>query len=542
MDNLQAVEYDHPQLGRLVGRRRNEHVVQFRSIPYACAPARFRQAMLIDELSSKQKICTEYTYACPQEEQSMDVFGGPLPGEDQRRYDEFSCLNLTVTVPAALLELGCTKKVPVMVYVHGGGFVAGAHYGGPHDMTRMATLACEDSKPVIIVSIQCDLIDEAIRNNEDPCNFALYDQRLAFLWTQKYISGFGGHVNQVTAFGESAGSASLCFHLSSKVPLFNRVVLQSGTASAITPTPCSEKEQEYQALLAFCGIDKDDPQRLEKLREVPAAKIVEGATALTKAAFSPLAHESFFSTAPNYLNHSQIVADCPWVEAVIAGDAVYEGYLFAHNLKAVRLEDFCRHVQNILGTEKAKKVSELYDISAGMDPNLFWTQLCTFCGDVMFSLPCHKLLQAATQSRKQIYRYTLSLRNPFPGSFLSGVLGHHFIELAYQFMTLMERFPLQKHRDISIGFARKWTAFAYGEDPWAPYMLADETTAVADSREGWVVRTRAKDMETSVDDEGGQRRYTKWEALDAVFSELGDGALAAVAALSFPTLMTLAQR
>lgn len=108
-------------------------------------------------------------------------------------------------------------------------------------------------------------------------------------------------------------------------------------------------------------------------------------------------------------------------------------------------------------------------------------------------------------------------------------------------MTLMERFPLQKQRDISIGFARRWTAFAYGEEPWAPYMLADETTAVADSREGWVVRTRAKDMESSADDEGGQRRYTKWEALDAVFSELGDGAVAAVAALSFPTLVTLAK-
>ncbi|KAH7166571.1 Alpha/Beta hydrolase protein [Dactylonectria macrodidyma] len=552
MDNLHSFEFEHPQLGRLVGRRRNEHVVQFRSIPFGRAPGRFRQAKLIDELSPKEKTCTEYTYACPQEEQSMEPFGGPLPGEDKRRYDEFSCLNLTVTAPAALLEPGCTKKVPVMVYVHGGGLVVGAHYGGPHDMTRMATLACEDSKPVIIISIHyrlhflgflaCqDLIDEAVRYNEDPCNFALYDQRLAFLWTQKYISGFGGHVNQVTAFGESAGSVSLCFHLSSKLPLFNRVILQSGTASAISPTPCLKKEEEYQALLAFCGIDKDDPQRLEKLREVPTTKIVEAATALNKAAFSPLAHESFFSTAPNYLNHAQIVADCPWVEAVIAGDAVYEGYLFAHNLKAVHVEDFREHVQNILGVEKAQKVSQLYGISAGMDPNLFWTQLCTFCGDVMFSLPCHKLLQTATQSSKQIYRYTLSLRNPFPGSFLSGVLGHHFIELVYQFMTLMERFPLQKQRDISIGFARKWTAFAYGEDPWAPYMLADETIAVADSREGWVVRTRSKDMETSADDEGGQRRYTKWEALDAVFSELGDGAVAAVAALSFPTLVTLAK-
>lgn len=136
----------------------------------------------------------------------------------------------------------------------------------------------------------------------------------------------------MTAFGESAGSASLCFHLSSNVPLFNRVVLQSGTASSISPTPCSKKEEEYQALLAFCDIDKDDPQRLEKLREVPATKIVEATTVLMKGAFSPLAHESFFPIVPNYLNHDRIVADCPWVEAVMAGDAIYEVRLYARNV------------------------------------------------------------------------------------------------------------------------------------------------------------------------------------------------------------------
>lgn len=416
----------------------------------------------------------------------------------------------------------------------------------------MVTQACEASKPIIIVSIHyrlhfmgflaCqDLIDEAARYNDDPCNFALHDQRLAFLWVQKFISGFGGDINRITAFGESAGSASLCFHLSSKVPLFNRVILQSGTASAISPAPCSKKEEEYQALLAFCGISEDDPQRLEKLRAVPATKIVEAATAITKAAFSPLAHESFFPIVPNYLNHSQIVSDCAWVEAVITGDAVFEGYLFANNLSTVHPEDFCKHVEDTVGAEKAQTLLQAYDISRDMDQNLFWTRLCMFCGDVMFSLPCHNLAKMAAQSSKQLYRYTLSLRNPFPGSFFSNVLGHHFIELIYQFMMLMERFPLQKQRDISIGFARQWTAFAYGEDPWARYTWADETIAVADSREGWVVRSRAKDLVSSAYDEGGQRRYNKWEALDEVFRSLGDRAVAAVEALSFPTLVTLAK-
>ncbi|KAM6520250.1 hypothetical protein FALCPG4_013799 [Fusarium falciforme] len=381
-------------------------------------------------------------------------------------------------------------------------------------------------------------MDEAEKASENPCNFALYDQRLAFLWVQRFISGFGGDVNRITAFGESAGSASLCFHLSSDVPLFNRVVLQSGTAAAISPTSLTSKENEYLALLKFCGIREDDPRRLEKLRAVPTAKIVEAVTAITKAAFSPLAHESFFPIIPNYVNHRQIVSECPWVDAVITGDAVFEGYLFAYNLSSVGPVVFCKHAEDTLGAEKAQRVLQAYEISRNMDRNLFWTRLCILCGDVMFSAPCHNMSKKLAISNKKFYRYTLSLRNPFPGSTFSNVLGHHFVELIYQFMMYTERFPLQKQRDISLGFVKKWTAFAYGEEPWTPY-TSEEAIAVADSREGWVVRTRDEDLERSAQDEGGQRRYEQWEVLDEVCQALGGQAVKAVQALSFPTLATL---
>ncbi|RKK27582.1 hypothetical protein BFJ66_g16591 [Fusarium oxysporum f. sp. cepae] len=529
-------EFVHPQLGPIVGRKRNEHVVQFRSIPYGHVAARFRHATLISELPPKQRTFTEYGHACPQTEQGMEPFGGPIPGDEKREYDEFSCLNLTITAPVSVLKSGSTQKVPVMVYVHGGGFTVGAHYGGPNDTTRMVTQACEDSRPII------DLVYEAASLNEDPCNFALYDQRLAFQWVQKFISGFGGDVNRITAFGESAGSSSLAFHLSSNVPLFDRAILQSGTASAISPKPLANKEEEYQALLSFCGISVDDPQRLEKLRAVPTAKIVEAASSINKAAFSPLADKSFFPIIPNHLNHAQIVSNCSWIDAIITGDTVFEGYLFAHNLFGVRSEVFYQHVENALGAENAKRVLEVYEISRTMDQNLFWTRLCTLCGDVMFSLPCHILSKELWQSGKKQYRCILSLRNPFPGSFFSNVLGHHFIELVYQFMTFMERLPLQRQRDVCIGFARRWTAFAYREEPWPQYTWVDETVAVADSREGWVARSRVKDLEVSAYDEGGQRRYEKWEALDEVFRSLGEKAPTAVEALSFPTLVTLGNK
>jgi hypothetical protein len=48
---------------------------------------------------------------------------------------------------------------------------------------------------------------------------------------------------------------------------------------------------------------------------------------------------------------------------------------------------------------------------------------------------------------------------------------------------------------------RRWTAFAYGEEPWSQYTWVDEAVAVADSREGRAVRSRGKDMEVSAYDQ-----------------------------------------
>ncbi|KAF5962787.1 carboxylesterase, type B [Fusarium bulbicola] len=303
--------------------------------------------------------------------------------------------------------------------------------------------------------------------------------------------------------------------LSSNVPLFDRAILQSGTASEISPKPLANKEEEYQALLNFCGVSVDDPKRLEKLRAVPTAKLVEAASAINKAAFSPLPDKSFFPVIPNYLNHGKIISKCSWVDAIITGDAVFEGYLFAHNLMEVRPEVFYQHVEDALGTDNAKRVLEI-------------------------TLP-HTIKRAMAEWQETISLYPLNAQ-PFPGSFFYGVLGHHFIELVYQFMTFMERLPLQRQRDVCVGFVRRWTAFAYGEEPWSQYTWVDKVVEVADSREGWVVRSRVRGLVVSAYDEGGQRLHEKWEALDEVFRSLGVKAPAAVEALSFPTLVTLGNK
>jgi carboxylesterase type B len=66
--------------------------------------------------------------------QSGDALGGKLEGEKMVWFDEEKCLNVTVSVPKELLERKDGKGLPVLVHVHGGGFVEGSHTQGVRGM------------------------------------------------------------------------------------------------------------------------------------------------------------------------------------------------------------------------------------------------------------------------------------------------------------------------------------------------------------------------------------------------------------------------
>ncbi|KAJ9658167.1 hypothetical protein H2198_003872 [Neophaeococcomyces mojaviensis] len=112
-------------------------------------------------------------------------------------------------------------------------------------------------------------------------------------------------------------------------------------------------------------------------------------------------------------------------------------------------------------------------------------------------------------------------------------------------MTLLERLPEERQKATSIQFARYWINFGYGNAPWPAFSLdhqnqnADQIIAVADSRDGWVVRSREEDTKCSSEAEGGVRRYMQWELLEGILSQLGDDAKVVVDKMSFPNLMKL---
>ena len=131
----------------------------------------------------------------------------PQPERGDVSYDMMSedCLYLSVVTPATSI----TDALPVMVYIHGGGFCT-EHYGG----TLWQSLA---RRGVVAVSIEyragaLGFMAHPELAKEDPDghtgNYGILDQIFALKWIQRNIRNFGGDPSKVTIFGESAGAMS----------------------------------------------------------------------------------------------------------------------------------------------------------------------------------------------------------------------------------------------------------------------------------------------------------------------------------------------
>ncbi len=100
----QCTTHTHPGLGPLTGIVRSPSAPsppppQFRNLPYARIPARFRQSVLVETLRSDQRDCTVEGFLSPQVPQASTAFGGPLPADNVRQYSELDCLSLIVSAP-----------------------------------------------------------------------------------------------------------------------------------------------------------------------------------------------------------------------------------------------------------------------------------------------------------------------------------------------------------------------------------------------------------------------------------------------------------
>lgn len=200
----------------------------FLGIPYAAPPVgplRWRPPQPAKKWHGV-RAATEWGHRCIQTAPFPDmIFRDPGQSED--------CLNLNVWTPAKHKR----AKLPVMVWIYGGGYTGGATSEARQDGVYLA------HKGVVVVSMNYRLgifgfyVSPGLAA-ESPHhaagNYGLMDQTAALRWVKKNIRRFGGNPKNVTLFGESAGSISVSAQMASPLArgLFVRAIGESGASAS----------------------------------------------------------------------------------------------------------------------------------------------------------------------------------------------------------------------------------------------------------------------------------------------------------------------
>ncbi|KAF7325833.1 hypothetical protein MKEN_00434000 [Mycena kentingensis (nom. inval.)] len=257
---------------------------QFRGIKYASIPARFRQSRLHTDLPPRVD-CSQYGPICPQlQKRSLEeeLFGmGHEVPQHIHPQDEFECLNLNITCPAGL---SARSRVPVMVWVHGGGdrgYGSSWIYDGGSIVRKSMLLG----KPVMLVTFNFRIgffgfaassllqQDNAEAGDVGVGNYGLRDQRRALEWIHRYIQEFGGDPHNVTMFGEASGAADILYHLLSKGnesrPFFHRGIVQSAIIDHTIPDVLNWGWHISRVMASL------DVATVEELRAVSAEKLMK---------------------------------------------------------------------------------------------------------------------------------------------------------------------------------------------------------------------------------------------------------------------------
>ena len=263
----------------------------FRGVPFAAPPVadlRWREPQPVVPWSGIRD-ATQFGPRCMQQPLFSDMmFRSPAPSED--------CLYLNVWKPAKAVG---HNKLPVLVYVYGGGFLAGDSSEKRYDGAALAR------RGIVVVTLNYRLGVFGFFSHPELTassphhasgNYGLLDQAAALAWVKRNIAAFGGDPSHLTIGGESAGSISVSALMASPLARDNiaGAIGESGAMmEGITPAPLTEAEQRGAAFAHSIGAPT-----VAALRATPADKLLAAQAAARDAPARPVIDGYFLTEAP----------------------------------------------------------------------------------------------------------------------------------------------------------------------------------------------------------------------------------------------------
>ncbi len=437
--------------GGLVEGDRADGTIRYRAIPYAAAPTgprRWREPQPVQPWTGVRR-AGGFAPACAQT-------GASIPGETVAAMSE-DCLYLNVWTPASAQR----RRLPVLVWIHGGGFANG-NAGLP--LYRGDRLA---RRGIVVVTFNYrlgafgflahpELTRESARASSG--NYGLLDQVAALRWVQRNIAALGGDPGRVTIAGQSAGSSSVSILMASPLArgLFQQAIGQSGgffEPLQLAPHfALRNAERDGVAFASALGAHS-----LAELRALPAGTILRAnAGRITHPVTEPylLPRPPFDVFTAGQQAHVPILVGVNGREAVALAD-----------FRNVRAATFGADIAAAFGPLPRPLLDAYPHQADDLDAR---RARIAFETDLRFgwNMWAWARLQAASGSPVFAYRFEQS--PPFPaGSPYAGWGPSHFAELWYMFDHLdQEPWPWTAgDRQLADTMAAYWTNFVRTGNP-----------------------------------------------------------------------------
>ncbi|MCK9893629.1 carboxylesterase/lipase family protein [Frankia sp. AgB32] len=443
-------------------------VAVFRGIPYAEAPIGGLRFAAPKPAGRWDGVRPALAYGPPVPQ--TDVLGRGPAATDAAATEVWLTVNVWSPAPDP------AAKLPVMVWIYGGGYTVGMSSWPEYDGGRLAR-----DGGVVVVTFNYRLGVEGFAQIDGaPPNRGLLDQVAALEWVRENIGAFGGDPGQVTIFGESAGGGSVAALLAMPraAGLFRRAIAQSVPGTYFSPQLAADLAAACADELGLRPTAADlatvDPALLALTGDsvtatMPARADRWGQAALRSILFSPVVDGDVLPTTP----WQALAAGAARDVDLIAGHTRDEHRLFTvftgmlgqvtPDQAKTALRDFAP------GADGARRYRDAY---ADASPDKLYELVHS---DWLFRMPSLHLAQAQVAGGGRAYLYELTWTAPGMGGALGACHGLD-VPLVFGNLTsgqpamLLGESPSAEATALSARMRTAWTAFAtHGEPGWPPY-------------------------------------------------------------------------